>query len=309
MKPKILYILLLTSALTSQAAIHYKGDVNKDGMVDLADMATLASAIKAGNSDKAFDLNVSGKVDESDLHFLADIIISGKLIEDTGFDVGIGGWDDDGEDYGGTLGAPARKASDAVQTRLYIRNPKRMDTGNCYSIEFGVSEGTELPVGFLINLSLPGKLSMDAGSYVQLSSQLRDNYKIYGTPILKQDWEGNHVARFIIFSQDATPSQMATGVLGQISYAVDKCYGRYQFKQTQMYFSDGLTTLPEHEQYIQWGATDDSGINSVNMDTKSNIYSIRGEKLLEDASATDIDNLDAGVYIVIQDGRSTKIIK
>lgn len=71
MKRSILCALVLVSALSSQADTHYRGDVNNDGLVDLADMAALATAIKEGKSEKAFDLNVSGKVDETDLHILA----------------------------------------------------------------------------------------------------------------------------------------------------------------------------------------------------------------------------------------------
>lgn len=129
MKKIIALVTLILTAISSQAAgRRYKGDLNGDDKVDLADMVFLAKAIQAGSADKSYDVNLSGKVDDYDLHALANIILSGKLVEDSGFNVGIGGWNDTGEDFGGTVNAPAfRGTRSAESTRFYIANPKKTE--------------------------------------------------------------------------------------------------------------------------------------------------------------------------------------
>lgn len=150
----LLSIFVLSTAVSFDASARYKGDLNGDDRVDLADMVYLAKAIKGGSTDRSLDVNASGKVDDNDLQKLADIIISGKLTEDSGMNVGIGGWEDNGEDYGGTVKAPAFNTRSADETRFYMRTPKSEGYGR-YSMEFGISEGNEAFSAILFTIRLP----------------------------------------------------------------------------------------------------------------------------------------------------------
>lgn len=118
----ILSALLLSGYVGTLSAATYRGDVNGDGKVDMADMQALADVIRSGTADSSKDLNADGKTDNGDLSYLADLIILEKLVEDSGLNVGIGGWDDDGEDYGGTVGGmrSARSGTGiSMQNRVY----------------------------------------------------------------------------------------------------------------------------------------------------------------------------------------------
>lgn len=116
-------ICLVAIAAGTVSAANYKGDINRDGKVDLADMALVATAINSGNSDKTLhDINGSGVVDDADLDALADIILSEKLTEDTGLNIGIGGWGDGGE-FGGVVTSPGMSRSvESTQFSLTVRN-------------------------------------------------------------------------------------------------------------------------------------------------------------------------------------------
>ncbi|MDE5849111.1 MAG: Ig-like domain-containing protein, partial [Muribaculaceae bacterium] len=183
---------------------------------------------------------------------LADIIISGKLTEDSGMNVGIGGWEDDGEDFGGTVKAPAINTRSAEETRFYMRNPKSEGDGR-YSMEFGISEGNEAPAAILFNIRLPREMSFDESKTVVLDPSVAATHKLYGTPkFIKEnpgdEWNDDHVLRFIVMSSDLSVLPVSTGKLGSISYIVNDCWGEPYFKNCQvaMPVSGGCTDIPEH---------------------------------------------------------------
>ena len=221
-------ILTLCAAVAFDASARYKGDLNGDDRVDLADMVYLAKAINSGSADKSLDINASGSVDDNDLQRLADIIISGKLNEETGMNVGIGGWEETDEDFGGTVKAPAFTTRSAEETRFYMRAPRSEGDGR-YSMEFGISEGNEAPAAVLFNIRLPREMRFDGSEIVVLDSSIASSHKLYGTPkFVKENEEDEWSAcslRFIVLSPELFACPSPIGALGRIFYSVDDCFG------------------------------------------------------------------------------------
>ncbi len=251
---KLIFIISLLSlwAGAFDVSARYKGDLNGDDRVDLADMVYLAKAIKAGSTDKALDVNTSGKVDDNDLQKLADIIISGVLIEDTGMNVGIGGWDDSGEDFGGTVKAPAIRTRSIEETRFYMSNPKSNEEEQ-YEIEFGISEGSVAPAAILFNIKLPGYLRFDKTPIVELENEILATHKLYGTPKSHKEYEDDYwsdcTLRFIIFSPDLEAIAYSVGKLGKIHYSVDEegwCNLLFQNCNIVAEGAEDWVALPEH---------------------------------------------------------------
>ena len=245
-------ILTLCAAVAFDASARYKGDLNGDNRVDLADMVYLAKAIQSGSTDKALDVNASGSVDDYDLQRLADIIISGKLTEDTGMNVGIGGWEETDEDFGGTVKAPAFTTRSAEETRFYMHSPRSEGDGR-YSMEFGISEGNEAPAAILFNIRLPREMQFDGSEIVVLDSSIASSHKLYGTPKFVKENEDDewseYSLRFIILSPDLSALPNGTGTLGRISYSMDDCSGSPVFVNCQTVSGDNVecTEIPEHD--------------------------------------------------------------
>lgn len=243
--------MTLCAVVAFDASARYKGDLNGDDRVDLADMVYLAKAIKSGSADKALDVNASGNVDDYDLHRLADIIISRALTEEGGLNVVIGGWDDTGEDYGGTLNAPALTTRSADQTRFYLRNPKSEGDGK-YSMEFGISEGSDAPCAVFYNIRLPRELSFDRSKMVELENSISATHSLYGSPKFKRENEDDEWSEyslsFIVMSPDLKGLPSAVGKLGKIFYTPGDCWGSPVFSNCQIALpeSDGCVYLEEH---------------------------------------------------------------
>ena len=246
----LLSILVFSAALSLDASARYKGDLNGDDRVDLADMVYLAKAIKAGSTDKALDVNASGKVDDYDLQKLADIIISGKMTEDSGLNVGIGGWEDPGEDFGGTVKAPAIDSRNYEDIRFFTRNVQYVED-DLYSQEYGLSMGSEAPCAILFSLQFPWHVELYESMMVDLEESLSLTHKLYGTPIYFKkddgdDWS-DRILRFIVFSPELQPLQEVIGSLGKIYIK----YGHWEtplFTNCQVAFpgSDHCVYIEEH---------------------------------------------------------------
>lgn len=216
---------IITSALLAILALpalatYWKGDVNGDGQVDMADMVAMAKVIKAGNADKTkYDLNASGRVDDADLHFLANLIIGGKLVEDSGLSVGIGGWDDTGEDFGGSVGAPPKKAG-LANLQFYFSDPKYIpETSETYAT-MGIESADNMPCGILIDIWTGWGVEFDNPRFFELllSSSVLDDHVLYGTPKLIGDLGDVLHLRFIVFSKDIN-SLKCIGELGNLFYS------------------------------------------------------------------------------------------
>ncbi|MDE5870596.1 MAG: Ig-like domain-containing protein [Muribaculaceae bacterium] len=246
-------ILTLCTVFALDATARYRGDLNGDDRVDLADMVYLAKAIKAGSTDKSLDVNASGKVDDFDLQKLADIIISGKLNEDSGMNVGIGGWDDTGEDFGGTVKAPAFTTRSTDETRFYMHNPKS-EGNDQYYMELGISDGNEAPAAILFNIHLPREMSLGAVGPIDLDPSISSSHRLYGTPKFIMENEDDEwsarMLRFIILSPDLNALPVAVGKIGNIHYSVSDCWGEPYFKNCQVAGVGGVDCIeiPEH-----WG--------------------------------------------------------
>ncbi len=248
----LITIIALWSGV-APAAGRYKGDLNADDKVDMADMVFLANAIKNGTSDKDCDINSSGKVDDHDLDALANIIISKTLTENDGFNVGIGDWDDSGEDYGGTVNAPAYPGTRSAEaTRFYIDNPKEDGDDDKYSIEFGIEEADVTASAFLFNIKLPNELSFDENNIVTLNESAYNGHRLYGKPKIQQpDKWGDKILRFIVFSPDLNPVNITKGVLGQLHYnCINEGGHVYEFSECQIVTSESNNVVvPEISNY------------------------------------------------------------
>ncbi len=260
-------ICLLAAGVGSvSAAARYKGDLNNDGKVDLADMVVLATAINEGKTDKTLqDLNASGSVDDADLHALANIILSEKLIEDTGLNIGIGGWEDSGEDFGGSVGAPARR-NGTSEAMFYAEGPKYdMDKSLPY-IDFGIQSASEDLCAILFNLQVPNDVEFEAGKYVELYSELLPGHAIYGIPVVKQDSEWEKRLRFIVFSPTLEVLGKESAPIGRLVYkTTNDAWGDIIFNNSQV-IAKGSTVAQnvlEHGSYI--GGWNYKFINSISI--------------------------------------------
>ena len=263
---KVLMICLVLNLLTavSYGAGRYKGDLNGDGRVDIADMGYLARTIKSGSNDTSCDLNLSGKVDKGDLHTLADIILSGNLIEDEdGFNAGIGAWEDDGVDYGGSLRSTSVTRS-GDKTYLDLRNP-RNEGNDRYSMGLYATDEVELISGLLVNIDLPHELAFDQEKVVELEESLLKSHDIFGKirlEISDNVWD-MHKLRFIIFSLDLSPISSVDGTLARIHYSCGQTYDQVVFRDCQLLMtnSEDIVTLSEYWlPSFKWFSTDISSI-------------------------------------------------
>lgn len=315
MKRLIILITIISLwAVVFDASARYKGDLNSDDRVDLADMVFLAKAIKNGNTDKSCDINNSGKVDDSDLRRLADMIIYGTPSEDEGLNVGIGGWDESGEDFGGSLKAPAVNTRSAVDTRLYIREP-RFEHDDIYSIEFGVVDGGEMnPYAILISLWVPVD-NLDSTNPVILSESVVSTHSIYGTPKLLLD--ENELAtdkniRFIIFSPDLQKMDIPDGRLGRIFYSASHSSHEDTgvFINSQIISGDDMSCidLPYHDAGF-YGYFDAAVDGLKDDDAPCDIYTYGGQLLKCGVPPSEIQNLKHGFYLIRKRGKTTKLLK
>lgn len=294
----------------------YKGDLNGDGRVDLADMVFLAKAIKAGNTDSSLDVNTSGNVDDQDLHRLADIIISGSLTDDSGLNVGIGGWDDSGEDFGGTVKVPSHSTRSAADIHFYMQDPAYEREG-LYSMEFGIEYGAEdLASAIFITVGLPADLLFDETKIVELEQNIKDTHSIYGNPkyveVDDDSWSGR-MLRFIIFSPDLAPLPITYGKLGRVFYFVDEeeRWGSPYFYNCQIILAenDECVQIPAHSGNF-YGNIIPASVDAVmDSDEPCDVYSMTGKLLMKGVAISEIGSLDSGVFIIRQSGKTIKLIK
>lgn len=194
------FSLMIMISVSAPAATSYKGDFNADGKVNMADYALLAKGVVDGNSNAAFDLDLSGKPDIADLHILANLIINEELIEDNGLNIGIGGWDDSGEDWGGAVYAPSRRGVTRASYDI------SSDLSNLY-YDFDskqakadlILNGADSPSAILVNFEMP-KGALRENDYISLcESSLCTDATIMGIPkILPLD--DRYCLRFIVAS-------------------------------------------------------------------------------------------------------------
>ncbi len=314
---KLIYIISLFSlwAGAFDASARYKGDLNEDDRVDLADMVYLAKAIKAGSSDKALDVNASGKVDDYDLQKLADIIISGKLTEDSGMNVGIGGWDDSGEDFGGAVKAPALTPTSSQDIQLYVRDARSEDENGNKSIEFGISGGNKTLSAILVKIKVPD-LDFDSNKIIELDNAVSGTHKLYGTPayvsreIDEWPWHENLVT-FIIFSKDLATISLKDGKLGRLFYSCgSNFYDSLTFEDCQVYCEGDseVVTLPSHSSdYIDFSSVE--SIKDFEDNAPCDVYTSNGVLLKKATTLPDIHSLRPGLYIIRQGHKTTKLLK
>ncbi len=247
MNKVIAIICVLVAGFGSiSAATRYKGDINNDGKVDLADMVALAKAINEGTTDKNLhDLNTSDYVDDTDLQILANLILTETLVEDTGFSIGIGGWDDGGEDFGGEVFAPrpARgPLSRTSETSFFISDPLYdLDLSSQY-VNIGISSPEQVCGAlFEIEFRFSG-LSFDISKDLILNAAggTLDGHTFYGKPIIinveGDQWNGYRIyrLRFIVFSPELNPFQPTDGAIVRLYFTglSDNGYGIFQNCQT-----------------------------------------------------------------------------
>ncbi len=320
-KSFIVFSLIILVSAAAFGAHRYKGDLNADGKVDLTDLGILARAINDGSGDSSFDLNTSGSLDDADLHTLASLIISETLIEDNSFNVGIGGWDDDDTDYGGTVGRScAPRSRDTGLTNFYISNPCIEQPSGRHSAEFGILQSDECFYGILFGVRVPVELEFDPSEIVELSGDLIDGHALYGTPAVKE-MNGEKVIRFIILSPELKPLKGAAGSLGRIYYDTYQASSQPAFSGCQALALgwDVAENVPEHySEFIEWHA-DSNGITDMEDDgagvsvnggsivisgltgnTPVAIYDMQGRAVFVQPVTTESVSIEvpAGVYIV-----------
>jgi|GEM_PF-3864681 len=217
---KKLLLSLLLSAVTVFAFAEntkYKGDINDDGEISLADMVKLASHIlNNGAYTSAYDLNNDKKIDDTDLQQLADIILNNIKSPQSGLDVGIGDWGDGGE-FGGVVGA--RRNITSSLTPFSISETKWNESNSKYYFDVNLAENNStVYCSAIINIKLPQNLgfSLDGNRIplVECTGEecITNGHKIYGKPTLQSDGS----LRFIVFNKQLTDFKQATGAIARV---------------------------------------------------------------------------------------------
>ncbi|MCM1356283.1 MAG: Ig-like domain-containing protein [Staphylococcus sp.] len=242
------------------AATRYKGDLNNDDRVDLADMMILAKAIIGGNTDKDIhDLNTSGNVDDMDLHYLADIILSEKLLPNTGLNIGIGGWDDSSEDFGGSVGAPIRpgnsRVSRSAALSFTLTQPAYDFSRGLPYTNLGLDGNSDNNCGILVNITLQYDMTMPSSDMIVLPDELQNQgFKLYGTPRVTTE-NAYPTLRFIVFSPTLSPMPVGEVNLGKLYFNNrENCYGNANFSKCHIVNINGNDTpLPDQSsQFYEW---------------------------------------------------------
>lgn len=271
----ISFVFLITAV--SSGASRYRGDLNGDGRVDLTDLCVLAKAINDGSAGESCDINTSGRVDDNDLHALASIILSETLTTD-GVNAGIGGWDEDDTDYGGTVGYRAMMKSVGDNTDFYLRDSRPEKTGG-YSVEFGIDNSSEALCAVLFNISLPREVELDVTRLAELSGNLIGGHALYGKPVVKNEGDDRRRLRFIVFSPTLEPFRNKTGALGRIMYEIETDSDRDSyFDGCQVLTSGGSVAESVHGHNtgnIEWRPkVPEYTLGEVNGDDKINISDV-----------------------------------
>lgn len=212
---KKVFLLLLLSVVTVFAYADdtkYKGDINDDGEISLADMVKLASNILNNVAyNSVHDLNNDKKVDDADLQQLADIILNNIKSPQGGLDVGIGDWEDGGE-FGGVVGARGIQSSPFTPFSI---SETKFD-GNKYYFDVNLSEqNNNLFCSAIINIKLPSNLNycVDNGNNPIIEcGAITANHRVYGKPTLQKDGS----LRFIVFDNELTSFKQATGSIARV---------------------------------------------------------------------------------------------
>lgn len=266
MNKVIAIICVLVAGFGSiSAATRYKGDINNDGKVDLADMVALAKAINEGTTDKNLhDLNTSDYVDDTDLQVLANLILTESLVEDTGFNIGIGGWEDGDEDFGGEVFSPRPAGgvrSRASEPSFFISDPLYdLDLSRQY-VNIGISSPEQV-CGALFEIEFHSRLSFDITKDLILNTAggTLDGHTFYGKPIIinveGDEWSGYSIyrLRFIVFSPELNPFPAADGAIVRLFFTrlSDAGYGKFQNCQTVSADATAATYHPTSDFYIDW---------------------------------------------------------
>ncbi|MDE6653994.1 MAG: hypothetical protein K2K37_06375 [Muribaculaceae bacterium] len=320
---KYLFLTLAMFSLVSAmyGAPRYKGDLNADGMVNMTDLGILARSISNGSTGLEYDINSSGKTDYDDLHALASIIISETLTEDKGLNVGIGGWEDDGTDFGGSVGGSRAEIRDGSEhISFFVCNPKKDPVTGRFSVEFGIKEAVGSIYAILFNIRVPGELEFDKDNLLELSDDIVDGHAVFGEPIVKED--GEKIIRFILLSPSMKPFEEGKSVLGSIHYEAREATGRALFTSCQTLSSDkeeADTVEDCYSDIIEWDK-DINGIMTIEGNTISivsdrcrstitglsgstplSVFNINGKMVLDlttEEESISVDYPNTGVYIV-----------
>lgn len=215
------YILLLILSVTVVFAYadnsKYKGDINADGDISLADMMALASDIlNNATYNAAHDLNGDKKIDDADLQELAKIILTNIKSPQSGLDVGIGDWGDGGE-FGGSVGV--RKRAAASGNLFSISEIKQDEPTHRYYFDINIAEqNSTVFCAAIVNIKLPQNVGFSLGNdnnpIVECNAEgsIAANHSLYWKPTLQEDGS----LRFIVFNNQLTDFSKATGTIARV---------------------------------------------------------------------------------------------
>ena len=275
-------------ALCSQATV-YKGDFNGDGKVDLADMVMMA------DGGSAFDLNADGRVDEADLHCMADLILGDILEEDNGLNVGIGGWDDSGEDFGGTVGGNAPALFSPADCRFSLGDfDYEPATGSCVrDIDFCCG-GSEV-CALMMRMSVPKSAGIGPEDFTfGPDPAFVADHGWYGATVVNEaDAADRLEIRVLLYSPTLTPLQADCGTIARFNYSyIGSFY--VEFENCQVAADGRATVLDRHTGAVEH---DSSSVEEIS-DTQVlyDVYSAGG--ILLRRSVPDVSSLPRGFYIL-----------
>lgn len=195
----------------------YKGDINADGEISLADMMGLASdIINNVTYNSAHDLNGDKTIDDADLQELAKIILNNIKSPQSGLDIGIGDWGEGGE-FGGSVGARKRAATSG--SLFSISEIKQDETTKRYYFDINIAEqNNTVFCAAIVNVKLPQNVSFSFGSdnspIVECNAEgsIAASHSLYWKPTLQEDGS----LRFIVFNGRLTDFSQTSGTIARV---------------------------------------------------------------------------------------------
>lgn len=272
---KKIYLSLLLSLIATFAFAdnnRYKGDINNDGEISLADMIKLASdIINNVTYNPTHDLNNDQKIDDVDLQQLANIILNNIKSPQSGLDVGIGDWEEGGE-FGGSVGVRRRVPTSSA--RFSISAIKFDENSNKYYFNIDLPEqNNTVFCGAIINIKLPQNLSFCLDNVqnpiVECAAEecITDNHKIYDKPTLQKDGS----LRFIVFNNQLNDFKQAAGTIARVYVTSQETSGTISILPGELATSGdkGIDSTVKPTEEIAFDLEEISGIQGdVNGDKK-----------------------------------------
>lgn len=280
----MLFVALAAFPFYANATDIEKGDVNDNGEVSVEDVALLRDIVlgkqNTSLSSSVTDINGDGVLSITDVTRLIKYL---KEREEGGLNVGIDGWDESDEDYGGTVKAPR-----------ILRSVARIDE-KTFEMDLSLSSDVEIN-GFQLTLNLPEGLELveySSGIYGFLESRNAESHILYNG---EQPADGKLM--FLAYSDD---NDLFTGCSGdimkfKIKAMNDSVPANCDVTVSSIEMSDKDCNAIRPSDFVVTGL---ENVNIGESETVVDVYSLNGAKVKAKEPIKDsTKGLPSGIYII-----------